>query len=1154
MSEAVRAMFTEHVKGRIQSRPSLEQLVNTLSAELKTLDNTFIIIDGLDELRDNAHKAELLQTLESLDPLPQLMVTSRPVQAIHTWFTETAKPDRYRVSEYDEQNDQAEYHCDNCNLSDDDSDGSDDGTSSAPSSLGSSTLDFDIVDAHDAAKEDAVGKEVDAPQQEDDEWRWASSYRCDKCQRDVCVNCYEKHTVCLGCNSAKTTFQWAWPGSVIITAHLDDLERYILWRIDTSDNLKALLQNARSKAASLADQIVIRVQSESCKMFLLAKFHMNALEEQVTARELLNALETLPSNITTIYDSVFGRIGNMRLASTLERLLNIVATARRLLSTEALSHALIVQPEDVEIDELQLSDIRHLAAMCAGLLEIDHFGFVRLSHETIGHYIAQKGLNQSKSGHRILAEICLAYLQFDAFSSGACNGPDRKALIDKRRETYPFYIYATTHWGIHARRANEQMPLLLQSDVVSKLALSFTTKLDHVAAAAQFMWLDDIETSSGWDAEYGVHGLHISAYFGLTDTVSALLATNTNVDVEDCLQTTPLMYAAQAGHATTVYALLHSGADPGRICGRKRTALHRACLRENIEIVKQLVSSPKDIAVNALDARFYDMTALMLAVDLDLEDMVKLLLMRQDIDVSMVRPSHMRQNALLMAVSFGQCNIVDVLLSDGRVSVESQDASRHSALTLACYDDLADMAALLLKHGASMDAKDIHGGPPLLRAVDGNGLECVRVLIDRGADVNFKDFHGRGILHGCAINSRATILRHLLQNVKGLDPNIQDDNGNTPLHDAVATDSEAVARVLLDHGARTDIKANNGRTPLRAARDADHVGLFELLSAARVKEIKNADTDLHGPVRQNTLNDKNYVMPIDAAVQRLSGKALDLYLDEMGPAADSAILDDKQTLLHIAAEYGQTDNVRILLRRGANIQAKNKWGLTPLHSAALKGWYDTVTVLIEAGANLNERDMFDRTPLAFATYEIRQTALAFLLLKNGATFASYEADSLLPTLAHAIDANELEVVKILVEGGVPFQMKDTYRATPYQRAKQAGLEDIAQYLYDQARAEKRQRRQQREMKPPSATETTLSLPPQLETEGTLVQMLETENTVEVTKSTPPEVSTTATVSKAKELKESSSKPVHTRLGFTERELVLLSVIALLIAILLYTRA
>ena len=132
---------------------------------------------------------------------------------------------------------------------------------------------------------------------------------------------------------------------------------------------------------------------------------MNALEEQLTARELMNALETLPSNINDIYNSVFSRIGNSRLASTLENMLTIVATSRRLLSTEALAHAITVQAGDDEIDELQLPDIRYLAPMCAGLIEIDHAGYVRLAHETIGGYIAKTGLTRSKSGNGMLAEI-----------------------------------------------------------------------------------------------------------------------------------------------------------------------------------------------------------------------------------------------------------------------------------------------------------------------------------------------------------------------------------------------------------------------------------------------------------------------------------------------------------------------------------------------------------------------------------------------------------------------------------------------------------------------------------------------------------------------------------------------------------------------------
>jgi hypothetical protein len=77
--------------------------------------------------------------------------------------------------------------------------------------------------------------------------------------------------------------------------------------------------------------------------------------------------------------------------------------------------------------------------------------------------------------------------------------------------------------------------------------------------------------------------------------------------------------------------------------------------------------------------------------------------------------------------------------------------------------------------------------------------------------------------------------------------------------------------------------------------------------------------------------------------------------------------------------------------------------------------------------------------------------IAFLLLKRGATFNGPERDSLVPMLSYAVDCDEFDVVKILVEGGVPFRNKDTRGLTPYQRAKQAGHERIAQYIYEQAR-------------------------------------------------------------------------------------------------------
>ena len=48
----------------------------------------------------------------------------------------------------------------------------------------------------------------------------------------------------------------------------------------------------------------------------------------------------------------------------------------------------------------------------------------------------------------------------------------------------------------------------------------------------------------------------------------------------------------------------------------------------------------------------------------------------------------------------------------------------------------------------------------------------------------------------------------------GIDPNVRNNEGWTPLHSAVENCHVDVVRVLLDHGADPTIRDNKGRTPL----------------------------------------------------------------------------------------------------------------------------------------------------------------------------------------------------------------------------------------------------------------------------------------------------------------------------------------------------
>ncbi|TRX87885.1 hypothetical protein FHL15_011224 [Xylaria flabelliformis] len=1083
MSEAVRKLYTEHTKNGEQSRPSQQRLVEALSKELETFDKTFIIVDGLDELRENKQKVELLQTIESLHPLPQLLVTSRPVESIKKWFSESASEGRYQTRADFEEEEYSYYYCDNCDErgetyeegSGEDLSGEEKEEDVDDASTNSDAIDkkFEFIEVPNEEQADPDPDSAPSSEGKNEDWVNAACYHCKTCKRDVCVKCYEQYDICFGCNQSKECFTWAWPGTVTVTAHLDDLEQYILWRIDNNDNLKFLLENAGAKAYGLADTIVSRVQEESHKMFLLAKFHMNALEQQVTARDLINALNTLPSNINDIYDSVFNRISSQRLASTLEKLLIIVATARSLLSTESLAHAITVNQDDDDIDELALPDVRHLVSMCAGLVIIEQSGHVRLAHETIGNYIANTGLKQSKNGHETLAEICLLYLHFSAFTSGACVGPDRELLIQQRQAKYPLLRYAATHWGIHTQLAHgrgaslTRTPSFPKADFVGQLAQDLMSKHKNVSAAAQFMWLDDIEASSGWDAEENVHGLHLSAYFGLTETVSSLLATDVDVDIEDCLQTTPLMYAAQAGHADIVHLLLHAGADPGRICRRGRTALHRACEGNYAKVVAEIVASSRDVAVNVIDAgNPYNLSALMWAVSNENSEIVKHLLTRKDIDVNLKCPNYFQFGALHHCVLGGQIEIAKLLLSDARIAINAVDNSRQTALTLAAQQGYGDMVSLLLEKGADTDARDVYDGPALLRAVDENALECVRILVEHGVDYKFKDFHGRNILHGCAINGRGTIMRYLLKTLPNLDPNAQGDAGETPLHDAVGRNAEAVVRVLLEYGARTDIEDTSGKTPLRLAREQDRDRLFDLLRNARLKELEadehphhdgefvNDESDLSAHIKRASTLAVDYKMSIEAAVRKLDKAELETYLNETGSEALDAIKDQSREILHIAIRYGRRDNLCLLLDKGGDINSRNKWGHTLLHAAIDFDEYEIAELLLDRGCNIDERDLINRTPLLFCTLQQFKPAFGFLLLKRGASFERSERDALVPTLRYAVECDEFEVVKILVEARVPFRIKDRTGQTPYQQAKRAGHERIAQYLYEQARKER----------------------------------------------------------------------------------------------------
>ena len=88
---------------------------------------------------------------------------------------------------------------------------------------------------------------------------------------------------------------------------------------------------------------------------------------------------------------------------------------------------------------------------------------------------------------------------------------------------------------------------------------------------------------------------------------------------------------------------------------------------------------------------------------------------------------------------------------------------------------------------------------------------------------------------------------------------------------------------------------------------------------------------------------------------------------------------DDMPPLHVAAQMGHEDVVKLLLDYGAQNKAEIRQGKTPLHCAAECGHNKVVQVLIEGGADPNMADNDGRTPLHYAAYQGKRQVVRLLL-------------------------------------------------------------------------------------------------------------------------------------------------------------------------------
>ena len=164
-----------------------------------------------------------------------------------------------------------------------------------------------------------------------------------------------------------------------------------------------------------------------------------------------------------------------------------------------------------------------------------------------------------------------------------------------------------------------------------------------------------------------------------------------------------------------------------------------------------------------------------------------------------------------------------------------------------------------------------------------------------------------------------------------------------PLVAALCRNHLAVAEILLEHGARVDVRDTRQQTVLH-----------------------------------ETIDQRG----------KVSMEAVRFLLDH---GADvNARRDDLCTPLHLAVNNGELSVARLLLDRHAGVNSRNDAGRAPLHLLSIRetsqdkdDGSDIAKLLLERGAKVNEKDRDNATPLHLASYNSRPE-IARVLLEHGA--------------------------------------------------------------------------------------------------------------------------------------------------------------------------
>ena len=386
-------------------------------------------------------------------------------------------------------------------------------------------------------------------------------------------------------------------------------------------------------------------------------------------------------------------------------------------------------------------------------------------------------------------------------------------------------------------------------------------------------------------------------------------------------------------------------------------------------------------------------------------------LLANDFDINGVDSNH--GTALQAAIYMDRSDVIDLLLKDRRILIDTQGGYYGCALQVAAYKASDTLLARLLELGAD---RNVCGGKygSVLQAAARTGLPKIVDLIlgDKEGEV---DVNYNGGAYGTALQAaakgsytRATkYLRHLSRGRVLRQPT------DVPRAASEATPEQylSVAKRLIDLQAEVNTTGKSLQSPVNAAAASGRYEMLKLLIENDKSELAehkdrynqaliSAITQKFVPASRPNMVELLIARGADANFRKGSG----LYNKPLTAAAAVgdeqvvkyllALPEDKKahidsesgiygTALRAALSAKSSQTAKILIEKHADIKSGDASFGNVLHLAVFSQMEEIVTLLLDHGVDVNILDDCGQTALHVAAYRGFNNIVA-LLLKRGA--------------------------------------------------------------------------------------------------------------------------------------------------------------------------